>query len=84
MITAVMTAVIITAFAAVIGIIGLAFTMLASNNSVSGSDPADVCPNGSYDPTPTAVNVTTVPISIGSTITAVSHQTGRPTYRQQA
>ena len=51
--------------AAIIGIIGLAFTMLATSNAVSGS--ADVCPNGSYDPTPTAVNITTVPISIGST-----------------
>ena len=57
----------ISIFATIIGVIGLAFALLATSNAVSGSDPADVCPNGSYDPTPTTVNVTTVPISIGST-----------------
>ena len=52
---------------AVLTIIALALTMLTTHHIASAQPAQAACPQGSYNPTPTAVTVDTVPIVVDST-----------------
>ena len=56
-------------FAAMTAVLILAFaSVMTTGLTASAEEPEASCPNGGYNPTPTAVAVNTVPISVASTV----------------